>query len=774
MKVTATFSIIIAIIMIFITSSAIYAQVTKEDYARAQQFLPGNAEKLVFKQRIDPQWIENSDRFWYRNDTRSGKEFVLVDPVSNTQRPAFDHVKLAAALSLASGTAYEHNKLPFDSFKFTKDGGAIKFDIEEESWTCNIKTYECSKRKKDTQPSPEELLSPDGCWAAIAKNDNLYVRAIESGEEIQLTTDGEPYYNYATVPDCSLRTVTYRLQKKKFPPVAIWSPDSKKLLTHKLDQRKVKDIHLIQFSPPGGGRPVLYSYRYPLPGDKHMPVTELFVFDIKQKTNVKIDSKPLLVSWRSPISFQRVWWSKDSRQVYFIYDPRGYKEIKFLVADTLTGETRTIVEERSSSFLQLNPRLYTKPIVRILNGGRGVIWFSERDGWGHLYLYDGNTGQLKNQITSGAWIVHDIKYVDEEKRQIYFIAGGREKDRDPYYRHLYRINLYGSNIKLITPEDADHDIKFSPTGKYFIDTYSRVDAAPVSVLRSSDGKLIRKLEQTDIQQLLTIGWKYPEPFKAKARDGITDIYGVIFRPSNFDTEKRYPVVDNIYPGPQVFRTPKSFSLDIYQQGQAIAELGFIVVTIDGFGTPFRSKAFHDFCYGKMEDAGGIADHIVALRQLAARYPYMDLSRVGICGHSGGGFASTHAILSYPDFYKVAVSSAGNHDQRGYLADWGERYQGLLREDNYVNQANVSLAKNLKGKLLLATGDLDDNVHPALTFQLADALIKANKDFDLLIIPNANHGLMLNPYFIRKRWDYLVKHLMGVEPPKECEVKMKLN
>jgi len=708
MKFKAIFSIIIGFTIIFITSSNIWAQVTKEDYARAEQFLPENVEKLVFKLSIEPHWIASSDSFWYRNDTRNGKEFILVNPINNTKQPAFDHVRLAAALSLAACTAYEHNKLPFDSFEFIKDRKAIQFDIKEDSWTCNLSTYKCSKSKKTSKIAPDELPSPDGRWAAITKNNNLYIRSIETGEEIQLSTDGQPYYSYAALSDSRLTTVTDRLQKKKLPPAAIWSSDSKKLITHRLDQRKVQEMHLLQYSPPGGGRSILHSYRYPLPGDEDVPFAELFVFDIENKTKVRIDSQPLFVSWITPIELSRVWWSKDNSRIYFIDVLRGNREIQLLMADAITGETRTIIKEMGSTFVEINPLLDQRPLVRILGEGNEVIWYSERDGWGHLYLYDGNTGQLKQQVTSGAWIVRDIKYVDEAKRQIYFTAGGREKGRDPYYRHLYRINLNGSNIKLLTPEDADHDIKFSPTWRYFINTYSRVDAAPVSVLRSSDGKIIRQLEEADIQKLLAMGWKYPEHFKVKARDGITDIYGIIFRPTNFDPEKKYPIIDSIYPGPQVIRTPKSFSLDSYSQGQAIAELGFIVLTIDGLGTPLRSKSFHDFCYGNMGDAGGIEDHIAAIRQIASRYPYMDLSRVGIYGHSGGGFASARAILAYPDFYKVAVSSAGNHDQRGYLADWGELYQGLLQGDNYSNQINASLAENLKGKLLLVCGDMDDN------------------------------------------------------------------
>jgi dipeptidyl aminopeptidase/acylaminoacyl peptidase len=769
MKYKAAFYTIIVLLFILFAAYT-YPQVTREEYARAEKFLPWNADKLAFKLKIEPHWINNGEHFWYRNDNRMGKEFVFVDPMQNIQKPAFDHNKLAAALSAAAGETYEHNKLPFDTFKFIDEGRGIQFDIKDARWICDLVTYKCSKKEEYHKPLAEELISPDGRWVAIARNHNLYIRSIETEEEFQLTSDGEPYYDYASLAESQLTKVTDHLKKRKLPTIGLWSPDSKRFLTHKLDQRKVEEIHLLQFSPPEGGRAVHHSYRCPIAGDKEVPYAELVIFDIEQQKKIKLDSEPLIVTWHTPIELDMVWWSKDSQSVYFIFEKRGYKEAQLRIADAQTGKTRTIITEKGSTVVELNPILVARPIVRTLDNTKEIIWFSQRDGWSHIYLYDGNIGQLKNQITSGPWVVRDILHIDEEKRQVYFAAAGREQGRDPYYRHLYRINLDGSNIKLLTPEDAEHDVIFSSSGKYFVDNYSRVNTVPRSVLRSSEGKLIRKLEEADIEPLLQMGWKWPEPFQVKARDGVTDIYGAIFRPSTFDPKKKYPVIDAIYPGPQVIRTPKAFSLDTRQQTQAIAELGFVVVTIDGMGSGLRSKANNDVCYENMGDAGGIEDYIAALKQLAARYPYMDLSRVGIYGHSGGGFASTRAILAYPDFYKVAVSSAGNHDQRGYLAYWGEKYQGLLKGDNYLNQVNALLAENLKGKLLLVCGDMDDNVPPALTLQLVDALIKANKDFDLLVLPNRNHGHATDPYFTRRRWDYFVKNLLGVEPPKEYKIQ----
>jgi dipeptidyl aminopeptidase/acylaminoacyl peptidase len=401
--------------------------------------------------------------------------------------------------------------------------------------------------------------------------------------------------------------------------------------------------------------------------------------------------------------------------------------------------------------------------VRIIKEGQELVWYSERDGWANLYRYNSENGELINQITSGPFVVWEIKHIDEDEEWIYFMGGVHEPYRDPYYQHLYRVKLDGTDLQLMTPEDAQHNVTFSPGGKYFVDTYSRVDAPPITELRSCDNsRACILLQEADISTLLEMGWREPEPFSVKARDGVTDIFGVIFRPSNFNRRKSYPVIDSIYPGPQHIRSPKDFTPD---QAYTIAELGFIVVTIDGLGNVGRDKANHDFSYGKFTEAGGLEDHIAGLRQLAERYPYMDLSRVGIFGHSGGGFASTKAILTYPEFYKVAVSSAGNHDQRGYLAGWGELYSGLMEGENFVDQANPNLAANLKGKLLLAAGDMDDNVHPALTMQVIDALIKANKDFDMLILPNRNHMFMRDAYFIRKLWDYFVTHLLGAVPPE---------
>ena len=750
-----------------------------EDYKRAERYLPWNAYKMAFNTHIQPNWIEKSDRFWYISKDQNEKRFYIVDPVRKTKEDAFHHDKLAKSLSTLKGKSYTRDNLPFEDIKFIEDKNLIQFDIRKQRFLFDLESYQCKEKKKKVFETPAELKSPDGKWVAFIKNYNVFIRSLSDGQEIQLTYDGEKYNDYGTLPESS----GYEIWSRRLgldallPPIIIWSPNSKKLLVHKLDQRRVKNMYLIQSAGLGKtSRPILHEYRYPLPGDDKVAQTDLVILDIEKKSKVVVKYKPQSVAFMPPIFMKFVWWGEDSKIAYFIYIERDCKTARICELDAISGDTRIIIEENASTYIEFNHIIMGRPNVKVVDNGNEIIWFSERDGWGHLYLYDGKTGSFKNQITSGQWMVHNIKHVDEKNRWVYFIAGGREETRDPYYAHLYRAKFDGTDIQLLTPENANHDVIFSPSGDYFVDNFSRVDTVPVSVLRAVDGQLIQNLESSDISLLFKQGWIPPKSFKVKARDGITDLYGLIFIPSTFDPSVKYPILDNIYPGPQAIWTPKQFpqKLDsgvvFFWSPQSIAELGFIVITIDGMGTPLRSKAFHDYGYGNMGDAGGLEDHITAIQQLASEHSYMDLNRVGIYGHSGGGFASATAILSFPDFYKVAVSSAGNYDQRGYFSSFGEKYQGMLEGDNYMNQVTARLAKNLKGKLFLACSDMDDNVHPSLTLQLVDALMKANKDFDMLMLPNRNHLFVFDEYFIRKQWDYFVKHLLKQEPPKEYKIK----
>ncbi|MDC0764951.1 DPP IV N-terminal domain-containing protein [Brevibacillus sp. AG] len=759
--------------------------VTGEQYERAQRLHPANYYDAVFNAFVRPNWI-SGNRFWYIREIRlekgTGRQYVIVDAEQNTSQPAFDHARLAVCLSRRAGETYSAETLPLGELLFTENGSSFQFKVGGTVWNCDLQEYSCKPIDHMDKPSMDELPSPDGKWVAFVYDHNLYVRSLETGKRFRLTRDGKAYYDYGTQPECRLSTVGERLNNIKLPPVAIWSPDSKMLLTHRLDQRKVRDLYLIQSVPKGEEvRPVLHSYRYPLVGDPHVPLAELVVCDLERRTTVKIESEPLLACPVSPLTpgMQMAGWSADSKQVYFARMSRDARSVDFSVADPCSGEVCTLLREQSDTFLNqdLHNLGETNPNIRLLTDG-SFIWHSERDGWSHLYHCDGKTGEIRNPITSGSWTVRKLMAVDEQQGWVYITGGGLEEGRDPYYQHLYRVRLDGTDLSLLTPEDAEHDVVFSPNLKYFVDTFSRVDLPPVSVLRSIDGTLIRELEHADVEMLLEMGYQFPERITVKARDGVTDLYGVMLRPFPFDPSRKYPVVDYIYGGPQIINTPKAFALDPGRShdplggGQSLAQLGFIVLILDGMGTPYRSKWFHDISNGKLEEAGGLLDHVTAVRQLAERYPYVDVDRVGIWGSSGGGYASTRAMLSFPAFYKAAVSACGNHDQRLYIAAWAERYQGLYDPDLYKDQDNARLAANLTGKLLLVSGDMDENVHPSQTIRMANALIKADKDFDMLLLPNRHHGFSLEPYFIRRKWDYFVRHLMRAEPPWGNQIASK--
>jgi dipeptidyl aminopeptidase/acylaminoacyl peptidase len=530
---------------------------------------------------------------------------------------------------------------------------------------------------------------------------------------------------------------------------------------------------LIESVPREGNRPRLFSYRMPFSGDEHVPLAHLVVFDLDARRQITIQAEPLYVLHNSPIDFRFVWWSEDATKAYFVREERGAKQLTLFEVDPATGAARPMVEEASPTYAELYLDIYNKqPTVRVLGGGARVLWYSERDGWAHLYLYDGKNGALQRQLTRGEFVVRDVLHVDEPGAWVYFTAGGREPGRNPYFRHLYRIKLDGSGLALLTPENADHQITFTPSGKYFIDRFSRADTVPTFVLRSAAGKLVRSLETGDAGELAAAGWRYPEPFRAKARDGTTDVYGLIYRPSTFDPGKKYPVIDDIYPGPQTVRSAISFpgvaGLDMgwYWAAQSVAELGFIVVTVDGMGTPWRSKRFHDVSYRNLGDGGGLDDHVAAIRELAGRYPQLDTTRVGIYGASSGGYATLRAMLVRGDFYKVGVASVPYIGPSAIVAWWSDRYQGYpVDTANYRQSDLVPLAKNLRGKLMIALGGVDENADPFLVMPLLDAFVRADKDFDLVLLPAADHGgVGGSPYFIRKRRDYFVRHLLGVEPP----------
>ncbi|MFN8570775.1 MAG: DPP IV N-terminal domain-containing protein [Gemmatimonadaceae bacterium] len=743
---------------------------TAEDYARAEQFLGQNAAPLVSGMAGRPTWLATGGRFWYRASTASGSAFYLVDPVRHTKAPLFDHARLATALSAVVGGSVMSDRLPLQTFDLSDDLKTLTGTVQGKRLSCDLAAYVCSAVQTSASATvPEHAsVSPDGKSAAFIRDFNLWAKDLTTGTETQLTTDGVKDFGYATNNAGWAHNAN---------PVLTWSADSRQIATFQHDGRGVRDMFLVSTNV---GNPHLESWKYPLPGDT-------VVFKISRViVGRDASGRPRVVRLQMPPDAHRstvsdhiacggdicdVEWYPDGSHLAFVSSSRDHKSAWFRVADAQTGEVRTLFEEKSAT--QVGDASLRENLWRVLPASNELIWWSEREDWLHLYLYDLTTGALKHRITSGDGNVSDVLRVDEKARVVYFLGNGKEAGRDPYYHHLYRAGLDGKTQTLLTPENADHTVTLSPDGKYFVDSYSTPETPPVTVLRDMNGKVIQTLEQGDVSRLVAAGWKPPTPVRMKARDGKTDIYGLMFTPTKLDSTKKYPIIDYIYPGPQSGSVgPRSFTA-ARGDHQALAELGFVVVAIDGMGTPGRSKTFHDAYYGRMGD-NTLPDQVAGIKELAQRYTFIDIDKVGIWGHSGGGFATAAAMFRFPDFFKVGISESGNHDNRNYEDDWGERYQGLLvrtgSSDNYAEEANQTYAKNLKGKLFLAHGGLDDNVPPYNTELVVDALVKAGKSFDLLILPNARHGYGSDSnYMMGRRWDYFVKNLNGAEPPKDYQI-----
>lgn len=688
------------------------------DYKRAEEFLSVNVNHLVTDLIKKRYWGEN-DQFVYQKVTADDLVTVVADP---------------------------------------RNGN---------------KSFKASFKEPNTKNNKEHL-SPDGTKAAFIVDYNLWVRDTRNNNITQLTFDGTEHYGYATNNAGWVRDDR---------PVLLWSPDSKKIATFRHDSRNVGEMYLVSTKV---GHPELDAWKYPLPGDDSIFMIERII--------LHLDDEPRMVKLNMPPDPHRsstgdhvadrqgrfidVEWSAQSDLLAFVSSSRDHKSAKLRLADPETGEIRDIYNETVATYYESG---FINPNWRILHHRNEFIWYSEKDNWAHLYLHDLQTGKIKKQLTSGDWSVLDLQRVDESNGLIFFTAANKENG-DPYFHYLYSLNLDIGEPKLLTPEAANHSIEWSTSGEYLVDTFSTPNIVPTSVIRDKAGKIVMSLEKADASALIKKGWVAPETFVVKARDNLTDLYGLLYKPSNFNPKYSYPILNYIYPGPQAGSVGSRSFRAARRDKQAIAELGFIVVEVDAMGTPGRSKSFHDAYYGNMGD-NGLPDQITAIKQLAVERPWMDLQRIGVWGHSGGGYASTGAILRYPDFYKVAVSSAGNHDNRNYEDDWGEKWQGLLEESsitdangneilttNYDNQANQLLAKNLEGKLLLAHGMMDDNVPPSNTLLMVQALIEAEKDFDLVIFPEAKHGFGNSRYFMKKRWNYFVKHLHNIEPPEDFHFK----
>ena len=745
-------------------------QLTAEDYARAEKFLGTNTLPLVTGFGVRPTWLEDG-RFWYRTTVANGSGFFVVDPARRTREALFDQTRLAAALAAASGGRVDGARLPFQSFDLARDNRSITVNLQNRRWTCDLQQYSCTTAdtvSANRRAPANSSVSPDGKWAVYIKESNLWARDLASGQDAQLTTDGVKDFGYAT--DNAGWTHSER-------PVVTWSTDSRQIATFQHDGRGVREMHLVSTNV---GAPQLQSWKYPFPGDS--VIFRISRVIIRQGP----DGRAQVVRLQMPPDQHRstvsdhvacggticdVQWYPDGSHLAFISSSRDHKTAWFRVADAKTGAVRTLFEERMPT--QVGDASLTENLWRVLPASNELIWWSQRDNWTHLYLYDLTTGRLKNRITTGDGNVEDVLRVDEKARQIYFMGAGKDPARDPYFQHLYRIGFDGRGLTLLTPENANHVVSISPDGKHFVDSYSTPNTPPVTIVRDMNGRLVQTIERADISRLLATGWRPPTPIKVKARDGKTDLYGLMYTPSTLDSTKKYPIINYIYPGPQSGSVgPRNFSparLDHH----ALAELGFVVVSIDGMGTPGRSKAFADAYYGNMGD-NTIPDQVAGMKELARQYAFIDIDKVGIWGHSGGGFATASAMFQFTDFFDVGISESGNHDNRNYEDDWGERYQGLLvksgNSDNYADEANQTHAKNLKGKLMLVHGEMDDNVPSTNTRLVVDALVKANKDFDLIMLPHARHGFGQDGnYIMRRRWDYFVKNLRGEEPPKEYQI-----
>lgn len=757
------------------------------DYNRAERFLSWHTSRMISGDRVSPSWLEDGRRFWYRNSLGEGHEFILVDPAGPARRQLFDHHRLAAAMSTADDTSYVGTKLPFDEFEFVEELRSIEFDARKRRFTCDIVQYSCMVG--DTLPDDTPYVeSPDERWEAFVVEHDLWVRPAGGGDSVRLTTDGEELWSYGlTYP----RPNQVREKTPRRPSVR-WSPDSRRLAVERTDERDVEHHHYVSMTPQ---RPVHYSYPYALPGDSVIPLPGIHVVTLTPPTvsdgngdggatalpqvagNVALQfpERPLQSSFDGSVPDSA--WSDDGGTLYVASTDRAYKNMWLSAVDAATGESRVLAHETSKTYVEMGHGNRLTPSSWYVFGNGDVLWWSQRDGWAHLYRL-GPDGEVRNRLTSGAWMVDRVLHVDEARGHVYFLARGREPDRFLYDAYLYRVNLDGSGLTLVTPEEGHHDITWSPDGTLFVDRVSSIGTPPRTVLRARDGRVLLELEEANIDRLAEIGFEPAEVFTVKARDGITDLYGLIYFPPDLDPEKKYPIITHIYPGPQVGSVGRSWDFRGGGDDFALAQLGFVVIQLDHLGTPWRSKAFHDNYYGDFND-NGLPDHVAAIRQLAARHPFIDLDRVGIYGHSGGGFATADAMFRFPDFFKVGVAGAGNHDNRSYNIYWAEKYQGELVKDtakgsdNFEDEANKTHAANLKGKLLLMHGDMDDNVHPAMTIQVVDELIKANKDFDLIIAPNRAHGLN-EPYFVRRRWDFFVRHLLGAEPPPGYEIKRPEN
>ena len=727
------------------------AQGTVEDYRRAFALQEKFSASNVFYSNVQPHWIDGTHRFWYVRHTPEGRVYVVVDAQTKKRTELFDHPALAQALTKASQKKVDTNTVLLERLSVDKETGALNFVFNNHRWHYNVKDNKLEDKGELPAPAPqrhwmerddekvaEPAMSPDGRYKAYIKNHNIYVRELATGKEKQLSIDGT-LANY-------------------YSAYIYWSPDSKKVAACKIRPTEKRYVYYVESSPTDQLQPKLHKQEYAKPGDE-LPFKVPCIYEVET-------GRAIIPSIELFAHQYDVWgpvWDKDSRSITFEYNQRGHQVYRVLELSAETGKVRPIIEEASDKYVNY-PLRYRYD----LQDGRHIIWASERDNWNHLYLYDRTGTEPVRQITRGEWYVRQVIHVDEENKQIYFSANGVQTDEDPYLIRYYCIGFDGKGLTCLTPEEGMHTAWFSSDKKYLVDVYSMVDKAPVAVLRDArNGRVIMPLETADISRLEAAGWKAPEVFTAKGRDGKTDMWGIIIRPTNFDPNKKYPILEYIYQGPGSQYVPKTFIPHNYYMS-SIAELGFIVVMVDGMGTSFRSRAFENVCYKNLKDAG-LPDHIAWIKAAAQKYPYMDIDRVGIYGCSAGGQESMTAVLFHPEFYKAAYSACGCHDNRMDKIWWNELWLGYPVGKQYKEGSNVENAHLLSRPLMLVVGELDDNVDPASTMQVVNALIKANKEFELVVIPGARHT-MGEAYGEHKRYDFFVRNLLGVNPPKWEEVK----
>lgn len=733
--------------------SALWAQGTADDYRRAYDVKSLFSSDKVYYSGVDAHWIGQTHAFWYVRHTPEGDFYQLVDADSRERSLLFNHDSLAVALRTASGREVRPGGLGLRRLSVSDDRKTLDFEFAGRRWHYRLEgnALECrgdvpAPRKGrhwmevDDEKGGGPVTSPDGKWVAYVRENNVWVREKATGRERQLSYDGTIGFYYSSY----IR----------------WSPDSRKLVSYKLRPAEKRYVYYVESSPSDQLQPRLHKQEYAKPGDE-LTFKVPCIFHVETGKAVV----PSTELFSHQYALHAPQWTADSKYIIFDYNERGHKVYRVLECSAETGEVRPVIEETHDKYVN-----YTRYFRHNLADGRHIIWMSERDNWNHLYMYDRTTGRPTHQITKGEWYVREVLRVDEENKWIYFSANGVNRDEDPYHIRYYRIGFDGRNMEDLTPAKGMHSARFSADMAYLVDVCSTAEVPPVAVLRSgTDGRKVMALEKADISRLEAAGWRKPEVFSAKGRDGKTDIWGLIYRPSNFSPDKRYPIVEYIYQGPGSQYVPKSF-ISYDWNMSSLAELGFIVVMVDGMSTSFRSREFENVCYQNLQDAG-LPDHMAWLRAAARKYPYMDIDRVGIFGASAGGQESTNAVLLHPDFYKAAYSACGCHDNRMDKIWWNELWMGYPVGEQYRKSSNVENAHLLRRPLMLVVGELDDNVDPASTMQVADALIKARKDFELVVLPGAGHT-MGELFGERKRFDFFVRHLMGVTPPSWDEVKIR--